>query len=239
MDELTQNESNEKEIIITFDTLPTDDTQQEELQNQRRGLAYILSRAISTVMHPFVVPAIAIVVLLFSNTILSGIPLNLKWLFVSVILLNTLCVPVLFLLVLRTTGLIDSFSLQTTRDRIAPLAVMVVCYVVCVFMIPDTIVAFLIRKFLFAAIACVLLAFVVNFYWKISLHMVASGGALAMLMIVNISNFGTMLWPMVALVLAIGALASARLYLGSHNPAQVTVGFLGGFAVASATMLIM
>lgn len=106
-------------------------------------------------------------------------------------------------------------------------------------MISDALVAFLIRKFLFAAVGCVFMGLVVSFFWKISLHMISVGGALALLFIVNISGFGTMLWVLIVGVLLTGALASSRLYLGRHTPLQVAAGFVGGFIVACAAMLIM
>ena len=100
---------------------------------------------------------------------------------------------------------------------------------------PDA--GFLIRRFLFAALGCVLLTLIVTPFWKISLHMTAAGGLLAMLFILNFSGFGQFPYTLLMFILLIGALGSARLWLGSHNLGQVMAGFGGGFLIASATIL--
>lgn len=228
--------ANEIEIIDEF----TDSESPVPIEDvENKGVIYKLSRAISGVLHPFVVPTITVLLLLFGNTIMSGVPERLKLLFVAIIVLNTIVVPTLFILLLRSFNYIPNFSLNQRRDRIAPLVVVTICYIICAFMISDALVAFLIRKFLFAAVGCVLLGLVVSFFWKISLHMISAGGALALLFIINISGFGNMLWVLIVGVLLTGALASARLYLGLHTPLQVTAGFVGGFIVACAVMLKM
>lgn len=153
------------------------------------------------------------------------------------IALNTLVIPAILIALMRTFGVLGNLSLQQRRERMIPLAVVAVCYLICALMISNVLVAFLIRKFLFAAFGCVLVALVVNFWWKISLHLMAVGGAVAMLLIVAISRFGDLTGTVIVAILLSGLLASARLWLGSHTPTQVAAGFFGGFAVATLVML--
>ena len=200
------------------------DRSPEDSAQPQEGILTTWSRGISWVLHPFLVPAYTICILLFGDTIMSNIALSLKWFFVLVVVLNTL---------------IGDLSLQQRRERIIPLAVVAVCYLICALMISNVLVAFLIRKFLFAALGCVIMALVVNFWWKISLHLTAAGGAVAMLLIVAISRFGDLTGTVIVAILLSGSLASARLWLGSHTPAQVAAGFFGGFAAASLVMLAL
>lgn len=198
-----------------------------------------LSRGISLLLHPFLVPVYTVLVLLFGDTIMSNIAAGLKWFFVLVVALNTLVIPAIFIALMRTFGVLSDLSLRRRRERMLPLAVVAVCYLVCALMLSDVLVAFLIRKFLYAALGCVLLALAVNFRWKISLHLVAAGGAVAMLLIVAVSRFGNFTGTIVTAILLSGLLASARLWLGCHTPAQVAAGFFGGFAAASLVMLAL
>ena len=200
------------------------DRSPEDSAQPQEGILTTWSRGISWVLHPFLVPAYTICILLFGDTIMGNIALSLKWFFVLVVVLNTL---------------IGDLSLQQRRERIIPLAVVAVCYLICALMISNVLVAFLIRKFLFAALGCVIMALVVNFWWKISLHLTAAGGAVAMLLIVAISRFGDLTGTVIVAILLSGSLASARLWLGSHTPAQVAAGFFGGFAAASLVMLAL
>lgn len=65
------------------------------------------------------------------------------------------------------------------------------------------------------------------------------GAVVALLVVMNVAGVGNMVFPLVVAVLAAGALASARLYLGCHNAPQVLAGFCGGFAVATLAVLFL
>ena len=69
-------------------------------------------------------------------------------------------------------------------------------------------------QFMVAAACCELLCFVVSLRWKISLHLTGMGAVVALLVVMNVAGVGNMVFPLVVAVLAAGALASARLYLG-------------------------
>ncbi len=197
-----------------------------------------LSQTLSRAMHPFVMPVYAILLLLFGSTFMENIPLKVKLFFLGVVVVNTVMVPALFILLLRGLGYLHSLSLVERRDRIIPLIVVAGCYVVCAYMVSGALSAFFIRKLLVAAAGCVLLGLVVTCFWQISLHMIAAGGVVAMLVLVNVAGFGSLIGGLCVALLLSGALASARLYLGYHNPGQIAAGFLGGFIVASCLLLI-
>ena len=196
-------------------------------------------RALSIALHPFMIPTYAILILLFGTTVVSHVPMALKGFFIAIAVANTILLPAVAIWILKLFGIIQSLSLQDQRDRIIPIGIVALCYFLCAMMLSDVAGAFLLRRFLFAAMACVLLAFVVNFFWKISLHMIGMGGLVAMLVLMNASGFGQLVWTTLLFLLLSGALGSARLYLGSHNLAQVTAGFCGGFAVATLAILFI
>lgn len=196
-----------------------------------------LSKTISYALHPLVVPTLAVLLLLFGHTVMSGISVRAKGFFVAIVILNTLVIPALSIALLRSLRLIPDLSLSEPRHRIIPMLIVALSYVACAFMLSDLMMAFLIRRFLFAALGCVLLVILVTPFWKISLHMTAAGGLLAMLFLVNLSGFGQFAYTLLAFVLLAGLLGSARLWLGSHNIWQVTAGVGGGFLIASLAIL--
>ena len=203
-----------------------------ETQTARR-----LSRIVSYVLNPLVVPTIAVLILMFGDTVMGSVPLQFKWFFVGIVALNTLFIPGTFIGVMRSLKIVSDLELSERKERVMPMVVVIICYLLCGYMLLNVKVAFLLSKFVYSAIGCVALAFVVNFFWKISLHMVSAGGLVAMLLVMNVSGFGHLMWWLVAAVLLSGALGSARLYLGCHNLTQVLVGFLCGFIVVFAGML--
>lgn len=198
---------------------------------------YTTSRIVSFALHPFMIPMYAVILLLFGSTVMGGIPLQLKFYFMGLVGLNTIIVPAFSILMFYKFGYLRDLSLSTRGDRILPIIVIGICYAMCVFMIPNSIVSFLIKKFVWAALCCVIFALAVNFFWKISLHLIAIGGLTAMLLLMSISGFGSLLTAFTITIFLSGALASARLYLGSHNILQVCAGYAAGIIITSAVML--
>ena len=185
-----------------------------------------LSNGISWVLHPFLLPLYLIVVLL-TLTVFAHYPAN------------AMIIPLLALGVLRSLGRISDFKVDNRRERLLPLLVGAVCYVLCAITIAKIPSAIFLRKFMIAAACCEVLCFVVSFYWKISLHLTAMGAAVALLVVMNVAGVGNMMVPLMVAILCAGALASARLYLGCHNGQQVLAGFCGGFAVATLAVLFL
>ncbi len=196
-----------------------------------------LSKTISFALHPLLVPTWAVLLLLFGHTIMNGISMRSKAFFVAIVVLNTWIIPALCIGLLRSLRLIPDLSLDEPKHRMIPMVIVILGYISCAFMLSDLMMAFLIRRFLFAAIGCVLFTLVITPFWKISLHMTATGGLLAMLFILNLSGFGQFAYTLLTFIVLAGTLGSARLWLGHHNLWQVTAGFTGGFLIASAAIL--
>ena len=144
-----------------------------------------LSRAISYALHPLIVPTIAALLLLFGPTVMSNLPAEARWFIAAVILLNTLILPAFSLAVMKLFGGLSDLRLQNQRQRMLPMGIVAVCYMLCILSFRQMTVAFLVDRFLIAALCCVVIAFVVNLYWKISLHMTAAGGLLGMMIVMN------------------------------------------------------
>lgn len=198
-----------------------------------------LSRTISFALHPLIVPTLAVIFMLFGHTVMSGISLGAKWFFVGIVALNTLVFPMLGVGLLRSLRVIPDLSLSEPRHRMIPMIIVALSYVSCAVMFSDVMMAFLIRRFLFAALGCVLLCMIVTPFWKISLHMTSIGGLLAMLFLINLSGFGQFAGLLLLFILLAGLLGSARLWLGYHNIWQVAAGVCGGFLITSGAILFM
>ena len=197
------------------------------------------ARVVSGVLHPFLVPLYLMLVLLFSRTIFSHYPPNIKIYLVWVVLLYTMVLPVLTLVVLRSLGKLTDYRVSRRRERYLPLAVGVLCYLLCAMTIAKIPSAFLLRKMMLAAAGCELLCLVVTLRWKISLHLTGMGAATALLALLSIAGVGNLMVPLLATVAGTGLLASSRLYLGCHNGLQILAGFCGGFLVMLLAVLFL
>jgi len=77
----------------------------------------------------------------------------------------------------------------------------------------------------------VLLAMVINLFWKISIHTLGIGSVSGTFFGISIL-LQTNLFPLIAaLILLSGVVGWARLRLNAHNEAQVYTGFAVGFFV--------
>lgn len=197
-----------------------------------------LSNGISWVLHPFVLPVYMIVLLLTATTF-ALYPANVKFYLLWVVVLYAVIIPILALGVLRSLGRISDFRVDDRRERLLPLLVGTVCYVLCAVTISKIPSVVFLRKFMVAAACCEAMCFAVSLRWKISLHLTGMGAAVALLVVMNVAGVGNMMVPLMVAILCAGALASARLYLGCHNGQQVLAGFCGGFAVATLAVLFL
>lgn len=197
-----------------------------------------IANTLSWVLHPFLLPVYLMAVLLTMTTF-AHYSTQVKFYLMWVVVLYAIVIPFLALGVLHSLGRISSFKVDNRRERWLPLAVGIVCYILCAITFAKIPSAIFLRKFMVAAACCEAMCLVVSLWWKISLHLTGMGAVVALLVVMNIVGVGNMLIPLMVAILAAGALASARLYLGCHNGAQVLAGFCGGFAVALLAVLFL
>lgn len=197
-----------------------------------------IATALSWVLHPFLLPVYLMTVMLTMTTF-ALYPSNVKFYLLWVVALYAIIIPVLSLGVLRSLGRISDYRIDDRRERLMPLMIGAICYVLCAITIAKIPSAIFLRKFMIAAACCEVLCLVVSLRWKISLHLTGMGAAVALLVVMNVVGVGNMLVPLMVTILGAGALASARLYLGCHNGRQVLAGFCGGFAVSVLAVLFL
>ena len=89
--------------------------------------------------------------------------------------LYTAVIPLLSVGLLRSVGRISSLAIDDRRERILPLAIGIVCYLLCAATVARIPSAMIVRKFMLAGACCELFCLAVTFYWKISLHLAAQG----------------------------------------------------------------
>lgn len=197
-----------------------------------------IANTLSWVLHPFLLP-VYLMALLLTMTTFAFYSTNVKLYFMWVVALYAIIIPFLTLGILRSLGRISDFRVDDRRERLLPLLIGTVCYVLCALTFAKIPSAIFLRKFMVAAACCEAMCLVVSLRWKISLHLTGMGAIVALLVVMNVVGVGNMLIPLSVAILCAGALASARLYLGCHNPRQIAAGFFGGFCVSLLAVLFL
>ncbi len=197
-----------------------------------------LSIAISWVLHPCLLP-IYLVALLFVFTAFAHYSANIRIYISGVVLLYTIIIPVLSLRMLRSLRTRIDFRIGRYRQQVLPLLIGVICYTLCAVTIAKIPSAIFIRKVMIAAALCQSLCLLISSRYKIDRHLMGMGALTAVFIVLNIIGVGEMFAALLGGILCTGLLASAHLYLGRHNPAQLLVGFVSGFILAFIALLLL
>lgn len=193
--------------------------------------------ALSCAFHPFVLP-LYLLLLVFTRTTLAAASVPLKHYVVWTVILYSMAIPALTLGLLRALGRVADWEIDDRRQRTLPLLVGTLCYLLCAYTLLRIPAAELLCKFVFAAACCEAMCLVVSQWWKISLHLTGMGAAVALLTVLALAGAAGIMTPLVCTLLASGALAASRLYLGYHDGFQVLAGFCGGFMVTAIAFVL-
>jgi membrane-associated phospholipid phosphatase len=152
---------------------------------------------------------------------------------ISVVVVNTLVLPLFMILILRITNVLSSVKMEDKKDRLLPFAIVSILYFITTYLFYIKLwLDFTLVFALFVMTFCLILLTSITVFWKISAHMTGVAGLLAIVLVMSIKYpLVGLLYPLISVTLLTGAIASARLYLNAHSPLEIVGGFLLGFTV--------
>ena len=199
------------------------------------GRSRTAATIISNIFHPLMMPTYAASVILYGNTGFNFISNSAKLYMTTFIFLSTVLLPITVMPILKYLNLIGSYNLDTRKDRIIPLLIVAICYMLCMFFLSPEIGFIFARKVFLSAAVLLVLTVSVTAFWKISIHLAGLGGLSAIFLNITLANYGDLTRYLTATILIAGIVGSCRLYLGAHNLSQILTGFVAGFI----TMFLM
>jgi hypothetical protein len=187
---------------------------------------------ISYIFHPLLMPLYAVLILFNLNTYLSfSIPAQVKVFIYATVLITTCALPALFVLLLYQKGKVRSLEMETADERRLSFLTTAVFYFIAYWLMKMLPIPKIFPVLFVGACLIILVAFAVNFRWKISIHMMGLGGLLGLVWSLPGILYVNIL-PYVAVLLVIAGLTgSARLFRNAHTPSQIYAGFLSGFFI--------
>ncbi len=200
--------------------------------------ARIASRIISIMFHPSLVPAYGLLILFCAPTFLFYIPFNIKRIIFLLSLVNMTLVPLALLPFFRYRKIISSYSVENRIERLIPLGVGTVMYAVTTFVLFSYQIPQLVKSFMLGASVTSFLVLAITFRWKISIHSAGAGGIVATIMALSLRTGYGLSFLLIPVIILAGLVMTSRLFLGSHNPAQVFTGFITGFASFMVIMMM-
>ncbi|MDG1136123.1 MAG: hypothetical protein P8N48_04330 [Bacteroidales bacterium] len=189
------------------------------------------AKLISTILHPLIVPTYGLVLLMNINThSILAIPDNFRLSIIGFVFLTTFILPSLLIAILVKVGIVSNFQISVQRERVFPILIVAIAFYITYYLLKSAGLTGLIPLFMVGSTMLVLMALLINYATKISLHMIAWGGLIGCLIGFAIRfNYDLSLLIMATIIIS-GFVAAARLKLNAHNPFQVYIGFLLGVA---------
>lgn len=189
-----------------------------------------LARIISNVFSPLLVPTYG-VWLALTTTYLAVASTKVRWGVTAATFIITCVFPGLFILALWKLGKLSDPGLNKRTERTVPYLITIASYIGFGVYLWSAHAPIWLVMFAAGAALSAVVATVVNRWWKISAHMTAMGGLMALVCRIAIGDIAVthMLGWAVVVAMLCGAVGSARLILNRHTPLQVAAGFANGF----------
>ncbi|MFI5164865.1 MAG: PA-phosphatase [Bacteroidia bacterium] len=141
----------------------------------------------------------------------------------------TFLLPLFNSLILLRAKQIKSLSMETKEERRIPLLATALFFAAQYYILQKSVVPLTLKLLVLSATLSVILTVIINFFWKISAHMIGIGGVVgAMFALSYITHFKNGEWLMIGLIFLAGIIGMARLQLKAHSPAEVFAGFIVG-----------
>lgn len=191
-----------------------------------------IARFISYLMHPLLVPLYILALLLYGNSFLSpGLSYSFKLTLIGLICLTTILFPHLFIYLLYRKKLVHSLFLETSEERIYPLLIIAIFYYLTYYLLKGIRISPVFSYYMLGATFLAILALIITFYSKISLHMLGAGGMTGLILGLAFNLSNGICYFLVGTILVSGITGFARLKVNSHKPSEIYAGFLVGAIV--------
>ena len=191
-----------------------------------------LALFLSVVFQPLLIPSLVFGLLFFGVPQATSLPEVFKVRIFYLIVTATLLIPIVLMLGLRWSGYVKSLHFEEKSDRRVPFILVTLFYVLTTYFLKEkTELDPILWQGMAVITAAVALLTGVTYFWKMSAHLTGIGGVLAVTGILGLYFPSvTVAYLLVATLVLGGGIASSRLYLDAHRPAEVYVGLLVGFA---------
>lgn len=197
-----------------------------------------LAKIFSYLFHPLLMPTYTMLVLLNLHAYFAMIiPEQAKWRLIGIVFLVTFVFPAILSYFFLRTGIIHSFEMRSRQERVFPLLITAIFFYLNYYLINGVEISPVFAYFAIGATSLVIVTLLINFFWKISMHMIGMGALFGTLLGVSLAFYVSIPSLIFASVIVAGLTGFARLRLTAHDPSQVYTGFLAGTVVMLAFFL--
>lgn len=199
-----------------------------------------LAKLISIVFNPLIVPTYTLIILFQLDVYFTLIiPDSSKWKLILLVFSLTFLLPMLITLMFMKKRIVKSLEMETREERIFPFIITAIFYYLTYYLLKSLPIASIFYYFMLGATLLILISLIINFFWKVSVHLTALGGMFGIFLGVSISFLVDYPLILFGIILISGLTAYARLKLRLHTQAQVYTGFLIGAAIMLSLLVFI
>lgn len=199
-----------------------------------------VSKTLSVVFHPLLIPTYTLLIIFNLNVFFSMIiPQVAKWQILGMIFLITFIFPLFMVILFQRIGIIKSLYMKTKEERTLPYLMTIIFYYLASYLLKQLQISPIFYYFILGSTFLIIITLIINFFWKISIHMIGIGGMFGTLMGLSFLFMIDIPFLIILLVLCSGITGFARLKLNAHNPAQIYSGFLLGTSFMLLLFLVI
>ncbi len=183
-------------------------------------------------------PTLGLLLILNSGTYLSLLDPAAKKAIIFVMALGTIFFPIMMLPILYYRNLITSFKDTSREGRVIPYLVILVLYVITFAYLGKLPLSRFVHAYVLSLPVLLFIILLVGLKYNICAHMAALGGMAGLIVTLILLYETPLQWVLIFSLIASGLTGTARLITGVQRPLEVYSGFLLGFVVVLATLLL-
>jgi len=197
-----------------------------------------LAKIIMVIFHPLLMPLYGLLIIFSAPTLFGFIPFVQKKVIILILLTNNIFLPLSLLPYLKWRKIISTWSLSDRSERIIPMALTSLFYFVTLYIVLKYRIPVFIKTVILSTALLSFTVSLINFWWKISIHSVGAGALTALIFVLSFKMHTPLTIFLIPAIIISGLVLSSRLWLNSHSPKEVWLGYLLGFAGTTSLLLI-
>ncbi len=198
----------------------------------------VLSKTITYIFHPLLMPTLGILIIFDSIEYMVYVPFEMKRAIFLIVFISTCLLPLSFIPFFYFQKIIKDFEMSSSKERFIPLFLSAIFYYIGYYLISKFTIPSVLVSFMFSTVIIVFVILIINLKIKISIHMSGIGGIIGLIMAILIKTGDLNFYIFIVSILLAGFIGYSRLWLKAHSQWQVYTGFVIGFACVFLTILL-
>jgi hypothetical protein len=188
------------------------------------------AKIIGIAFHPLLMPVYGMIIIFSAPTLYGYLPFNVKKLLLLILLVNNVLLPFSLLPFFYQRKIITTWTLNERKERVIPMIITTILYGTTSYIVFKFPIPLFFKSFIFSTAFLSLLVTLINLRWKISLHSAGAGALVGLVLTLSFKMLTPLDWYLISTIIAAGLVLASRMKLNLHNPQQVWIGLLTGFA---------